>query len=128
MKTKQLPQGWKEVELKEVAKFINGRAFKPLEWENKGRLIIRIQDLTGSITNPNYTTKKFEDKYLVKKGDILISWSATLDSFIWGKEEGWLNQHIFRVLENKELIDNFVISNFNNISELFQNNYVHPCI
>ncbi len=95
---------WKELELKDVAQFMNGRAFKPSEWESKGKLIIRIQDLTGSITNPNYTTKTFDKKYLVKKGDLLISWSATLDAFLWNKEEGWLNQHIFKVVSKKESI------------------------
>lgn len=98
-------QGWKEVELGDVAEFINGRAFKPSEWERKGKIIIRIQDLTGNIENPNFTTQTFDNRYLVKKGDLLISWSATLDAFIWNKEEGWLNQHIFKVVENKNLID-----------------------
>lgn len=105
MKTAQINQiEWKEVELRKVAKFINGRAFKPDEWENKGKIIIRIQDLTGSITNPNYTTQEFDKKYLVKRGDILISWSATLDAFIWDKEDGWLNQHIFKVEEDKKVL------------------------
>src|SRR3989344_490466 len=103
--TNQSTIEWKEVELGEVANFINGRAFKPEEWEEKGKIIIRIQDLTGSVTNPNYTTKIFDNRYLVKKGDLLISWSATLDAFIWDKEEGWLNQHIFKVIERKNLID-----------------------
>jgi type I restriction enzyme, S subunit len=97
--------GWQELKLGDIAKFINGRAFKPSEWETSGKMIIRIQDLTGNIENPNFTNKILEDKYLVKKGDLLISWSATLDVFIWGKEEGWLNQHIFKVEENKKLID-----------------------
>ena len=105
MKTKQLPDGWKEVELGKIAEFVNGRAFKPAEWESKGKLIIRIQDLTGSVEKPNRTTKIFEGKYLVKKGDLLISWSATLDAFIWNKEEGWLNQHIFKVVEDKKVVD-----------------------
>lgn len=105
MKQQNSQIGWKETTLNEVAKFINGRAFKPSEWEQKGKLIIRIQDLTGSGTSPNYSTKPFEKKYLVKNGDLLISWSATLDVFIWNKEEGWLNQHIFKVEEDKNIID-----------------------
>jgi type I restriction enzyme, S subunit len=103
---------WKEVELKEIAQFINGRAFKPSDWELEGKLIIRIQDLTGSITNPNYTTKVFENKYLVKKGDLLISWSATLDAFLWNKEEGWLNQHIFKVVPDKKFVDKMYLYYF----------------
>lgn len=100
-----LSHKWKEVMLGEVAEFINGRAFNPNEWETKGKMIIRIQDLTNSTNSPNFTTKTFEEKYLVKKGDVLISWSATLDAFIWNKEDGWLNQHIFKVKEKKNVID-----------------------
>jgi type I restriction enzyme S subunit len=34
---------------------------------------------------------------LITQGDILFSWSATLDAFIWHGEDAWLNQHIFKV-------------------------------
>jgi type I restriction enzyme S subunit len=33
----------------------------------------------------------------VQEGDILVSWSATLDVFIWDGPEAVLNQHIFKV-------------------------------
>lgn len=97
-------ESWKDYTLGEVAEFINGRAFKTTEWEDMGRRIIRIQDLTGKINDPHFTTKIFDSKYLVKKNDLLISWSATLDAFIWNDEDGWLNQHIFKVKENPQLI------------------------
>ncbi|MBI2971762.1 MAG: restriction endonuclease subunit S [Candidatus Aenigmarchaeota archaeon] len=105
MAQNKLPEGWKGLKLGEIAEFINGRAFKPTEWERTGKIIIRIQDLTGNIENPNYTTKSFAKKYLVKKGDLLISWSATLDAFIWNKEYGWLNQHIFKVVEKSNIVN-----------------------
>ena len=105
IKENDLPDGWKDSKLGEVSEFINGRAFKPSEWEDEGKIIIRIQDLTGSNKNPNYTTQDYDYKYLVKKGDLLISWSATLDAFIWNREDGWLNQHIFKVNENTQIID-----------------------
>lgn len=104
MKTELLKE-WKEVTLGDVADFINGRAFKPDEWETNGKMIIRIQDLTNSINSPNYTSKDFDKKYLVKNGDLLVSWSATLDAFIWNKEDSWLNQHIFKVKENHKMIN-----------------------
>src|SRR5690606_35192906 len=45
------------------------------------------------------------DKYKVVKGDILISWSATLGVFEWKGADAWLNQHIFKVVFDKEEID-----------------------
>ena len=86
--------------LGDVATYINGRAFKPDEWEEEGLPIIRIQNLTNSSAVCNRTTKQFEDKYLVKDGDLLFAWSASLGAHIWHGEDGWLNQHIFKVVPN----------------------------
>ena len=95
------PQGWEWVRIGQVAEFVNGLAFKPNEWEDSGIPIIRIQNLTDKDKPFNYTTKTFEEKFLVNKGDLLFSWSATLDSFIWDGNEAWLNQHIFKVRSYK---------------------------
>ena len=84
--------------LGDVADYINGRAFKPTEWESTGKPIIRIQNLTNSSTEVNRTTGTFEDKYLVRSGDLLFAWSASLGAYIWDGENGWLNQHIFKVI------------------------------
>ncbi|MCA9945987.1 MAG: restriction endonuclease subunit S [Anaerolineales bacterium] len=88
------------IPLNEVAKFINGRAFKPSEWEDKGLPIIRIQNLTRTSDAFNYFSGNFDERYRVKDGDILISWSASLGVYIWQGEDAILNQHIFRVETN----------------------------
>lgn len=58
-----------EKTLGDVATYINGRAFKPQEWETSGRPIIRIQNLTNSTQECNRTTKQFEEKYRISDGD-----------------------------------------------------------
>ncbi|WP_088830577.1 restriction endonuclease subunit S [Paenibacillus tyrfis] len=88
--------------LGEVAEYINGRAFKPTEWEEVGRPIIRIQNLNNPEAKNNRTTNQFDEKYLVREGDLLFAWSASLGAHIWQGEDGWLNQHIFKVVPNKE--------------------------
>lgn len=96
----------KVVELEEVAKFINGYAFKPSDWGSVGLKIIRIQNLTNSKKLYNRTTKKVPERYLISRGDILVSWSATLDVFEWDDDEdALLNQHIFKVEHNANIID-----------------------
>ena len=92
-----LPAGWEWCRLGTLAEFINGLAFKPEEWKNNGLPIIRIQNLTDSNRPINYTTKVFDNRFKVENGDLLFSWSATLDSFIWNGKTAWLNQHIFKV-------------------------------
>jgi len=95
-----VPEGWTETTLGALGRYLNGRAFKTTEWGKAGRPIIRIQDLTGSNKNPNYFQGKVEDRHVVRPGDFLISWSATLGAYIWDGPEAVLNQHIFKVESN----------------------------
>lgn len=96
--TFSLPVGWTWCRLVDAGQFINGLPFKPSDWGSVGRPIIRIQNLSGRNLDYNRTTGTFDSSVLVQDGDILVSWSATLDAFVWRGEEGVLNQHIFRVL------------------------------
>ena len=86
--------------LGDTARFINGAAFKPSDWEDKGLPIIRIQNLTGTGEKFNLTTRKVKSELFVEPGDLLVSWSATLDVYRWSGPRGVLNQHIFKVLPN----------------------------
>lgn len=88
-----------------VAKFINGVAFKPSDWEDNGRKIIRIQNLTDPSKPYNRTSREVDEKFIVRTGDILVSWSATLDVFEWCEEEALLNQHIFKAVPNPKVVD-----------------------
>lgn len=94
-----------KVELGKVAQFINGAAFKPEDWGDEGMRIIRIQNLTDANKPYNRTLRKVDEKLVVRNGDILVSWSATLGVFVWGLEDALLNQHIFRVLPDEALIN-----------------------
>ena len=85
--------------LGDIATYINGYAFKPQDWSDEGIPIIRIQDLTGNRYNGEYASK-----YEVNDGDVLISWSASLGVYIWHGEKAVLNQHIFKVVFDKERI------------------------
>lgn len=100
-----IPEGWNVSKLKYLGQYINGYAFKPEDWGSNGKRIIRIQDLTGSNDNPNYYDGLIDKKYLVEDGDILVSWAATLDAFVWNKGIGLLNQHIFKAIPNTFLVD-----------------------
>lgn len=93
-----LPKGWAASRLGDLGRYLNGRGFSKDEWSDKGRPIIRIQDLTGTTANPNYFEGEVEDRYVVRRGDLLVSWAATLGAFIWNGPEGVLNQHIFKVV------------------------------
>ena len=94
----KLPEGWTILKVGNVAEYINGRAFKPEEWEQTGLPIIRIQNLNDPNAYYNRTKNEYEEKYLIKKGDLLFAWAASLGTYIWKGEDAWLNQHIFKVI------------------------------
>lgn len=96
----EIPSHWEDSRLKYIGEYINGYAFKPEDWSSEGLPIIRIQDLTESNSNPNYFKGTINEKYLIKDGDILVSWAATLAAFKWNRGDAWLNQHIFKAIPN----------------------------
>ena len=94
------PNGWGRTTLGELGRYLNGRGFKKDEWRPSGRPIIRIQNLTGSSEVFNYYPGEVEDRYVVRRGDLLVSWAATLGAYFWHGPEAVLNQHIFKVESN----------------------------
>lgn len=107
---------WKTEKLGNIATFVNGYAFKPSDWSEDGLEIIRIQNLTKGSSDTNFYRGAIPEKYKVRYGDVLISWSATLDIFVWNGDDAWLNQHIFKVVFDKIEIDkNYFIFAIRNI-------------
>ena len=92
-----VPKGWLLLTYNDVADYINGRAFKPEEWESNGVPIIRIQNLNEPCAPYNYSSGSFERQYNVQEGDLLFAWAASLGVYIWKGQDAWLNQHIFKV-------------------------------
>lgn len=100
---------WEYKKLGDVATFLNGYAFKPDNWSEHGLKIIRIQNLTDENALYNCYNGDIDPKYIVHKGDLLISWSATLGAFIWNNDDALLNQHIFKTIFDKSDIDKFYL-------------------
>ena len=104
--------------LGDIATYVNGYAFKPSDWSDTGLPIIRIQDLTGNSYQANRYNGKYDKRYEVNSGDILISWSASLGVYIWAGEKAVLNQHIFKVVFDKtEVNRSFFVHQVQNILE-----------
>jgi type I restriction enzyme S subunit len=93
----EMPERWELKTLGDVAKFQNGNGFSKSDWEKDGLRIIRIQNLTGSNDKINYYSGDVDERYHIYDGDILLSWSATLEVFEWQRGHALLNQHIYNV-------------------------------
>lgn len=102
-------ENWEEQFLYSLADWMNGMAFKDFDFTPEGRPVIKIAEIKNGISGQTrFTNERYDDKYLLKKGDMLFCWSGqpqtSIDVFWWDGPVGWLNQHIFKVtpkLENK---------------------------
>ena len=99
----KMPSGWVAGRVNDTGLYVNGLAFKPADWKQSGTPIIRIQNLTDPTKGHNLAEGDFPDEVSVQNGDLLVSWSATLEAFRWDRGEGVLNQHIFRVIPDDGL-------------------------
>ena len=101
---REIPVGWEIKTLLDIATFVNGLAcqkFRPKVDEESYR-VIKIREMgTGFTENSEFVSINIPEKVVIYNGDVLFSWSATLDVKIWTGGTGALNQHIFKITSKK---------------------------
>lgn len=103
---------WSMVPIGDLCDLINGRAFKPEDWETAeggGLPIIRIQNLNNPNAAMNYFSGEVRDRFIVETGDLLFSWSGSrgtsFGAHLWAGPRAILNQHIFNVKFDEKRAD-----------------------
>ena len=96
------PCNWKRCSLYSLAQWVNGLAFRNIQFTTAGLPVIKIAEIKGGISRQTkYTQQTFDEAVHIRSGDLLFSWSGqpetSIDAFRWRGPDGWLNQHIFRV-------------------------------
>lgn len=93
-------ESWEEKGLDEIAEFLNGLACQnfPVLPNEVGLPVIKIKEMRTGITDASdFATNGVPEKYIVEDGDMLFSWSGSLDVILWSGRKGVLNQHLFKV-------------------------------
>ena len=95
-----IPEGWEVKPFSAIASYVNGFPFKPAQLGTEGKPIIKIKELKAGIVadTPRNLGDEIPEKYNIHDGDVLFSWSADLDTYLWMGGEGLLNQHLFNVV------------------------------
>jgi len=108
--------------------FINGLAmqnFRPEE--NEIALpVIKIRELSQGYcdTNSEYCTPNIDETHIIHNGDLVFSWSGSLQASIWTASIAGLNQHLFKVQSSKYplwFIYSWVIYHLLNFQRIAQN-------
>lgn len=100
----EVPDKWETKALDEIADFLNGLALQkyPAKEGEDYLPVIKIRELRNGITEQT-SKASFElpEEYIIKDGDVLFSWSGSLEVEIWTQGQGALNQHLFKVTSEK---------------------------
>lgn len=100
----QIPEGWEVSSLSDTANFLNGLAMQKFPPKNDKEYlpVVKIKEMKSGITvDSDRASKDIDEKYIVRFGDLLFSWSGSLDLVLWDGEDGALNQHLFKVTSDK---------------------------
>ncbi len=95
-----VPRGWEVRSLDEIADFLNGAACQkyPATDGEPWLPVIKIRELNQGVTaQTDRATATIPDKWHVRDGDVLFSWSGSLVVKVWTGGPGALNQHLFKV-------------------------------
>lgn len=93
-----LPEGWRKGRLTDIAEYLNGVACQTYPAKAHSIPVIKIRELSQGYCDDNSDRVScIPEKFIIKGGEIIFSWSATLLIEIWYGEVCALNQHLFKV-------------------------------
>lgn len=95
----EIPKGWQVKSLDEIANFTNGLALQKFPSTGEEYLpVIKIAEMRRGYTkSTGKASSEIDHKYIVEDGDLLFSWSGSLEVVLWTHGRGALNQHLFKV-------------------------------
>ena len=94
-----IPQGWEVRSLDQIAHFLNGLALQKYPAGDGATLpVIKIAQLRkGDSEGADRCNTELSPQYIVEDGEVLFSWSGSLEVELWCGGQGALNQHLFKV-------------------------------
>ena len=107
---REIPIDWHCGNLFEIAVFTNGLAcqkFRPKD-DEAPLPVIKIREMHDGISaDTEEVTPNIPESVKVYNGDVLFSWSASLEVILWAYGLGGLNQHIFKVTSANDFPKSF---------------------
>lgn len=96
---REIPKGWHCGTLLDIAEYTNGLACQKYRPTDDNKLpVIKIKEMhDGLSVDTEWVKADIPDEVKVFDGDVLFSWSASLEVMLWVYGNGGLNQHIFKV-------------------------------
>ena len=120
---REIPEGWHCGNLIDIATFTNGLAcqkFRPIDGEDP-LPVIKIREMHDGISSDTEeVSPNIPESVKVYNGDVLFSWSASLEVMLWACGHGGLNQHIFKVTSANDFPKSFYYFQLSNYVKVFK--------
>ena len=96
---RNIPQRWYCGTLLDIAEYTNGLACQKYRPTDENKLpVIKIKEMRDGLSSDTEWVKvDIPENVKVYDGDVLFSWSASLEVILWAYGNGGVNQHIFKV-------------------------------
>jgi len=118
----KVPKGWGIKSLDKIADYLNGRAMQkyPPEDGKPTLSVLKIAQLRkGDTEGADIATADIPERFKIRNGDMIFSWSGSLLIRLWAGGDAALNQHLFKVTSEeydqwfyyhwtKHHLDNFI--------------------
>lgn len=97
------------VKLKDIAKFINGRAYLMPELQKEGKYrIVRVGNFSGK-DEWFYSDMELEPEKYCEKGDLLYKWACNFGPEIWKEEKAIYHYHIWKIIPDESKVNKFYL-------------------
>ena len=120
---REIPEEWHCGNLFEIATFTNGLAcqkFRPKD-DEVPLPVIKIREMHDGISSDTEeVSPNIPELVKVYNGDVLFSWSASLEVMLWACGLGGLNQHIFKVTSANDFPKSFYYFQLLNYVDVFK--------
>ena len=101
----KIPESWETARIYDCVEILYGFPFDSnLFNENgEGTPLIRIRDVLPSMTK-TFTTERADERYIIKKGDMLVGMDGNFNVRFWNSSPAYLNQRVCKIKSKDNLL------------------------
>ena len=102
----KIPKSWEWCNLFDCVDILYGYPFDSTAFNENGAgfPLIRIRDIVPSSTK-TYTTEKAEDRYVIKRGDMLVGMDGNFNVCFWQSDDAYLNQRVCKITTKESILN-----------------------
>ena len=102
----EIPDSWEWCNLFDCVDILYGYPFDSTAFnENRiGFPLIRIRDIIPSFTK-TYTTEKADERYVIKRGDMLVGMDGNFNVCFWQSDDAYLNQRVCKITAKDSILN-----------------------